>query len=82
MASITIRNIDDSLKNLLRIRAAHRHRSMEEEVRHILKDALRDEPVETENLAVSIQQRFRDLGGVELTIQKRQGIRKPPIIGS
>jgi hypothetical protein len=33
MASITIRNLDDALKRKLRLRAAHRNRSMEDEAR-------------------------------------------------
>ena len=40
MASITVRNIDDEVKRSLRIRAAENGRSMEEEVRQILKTAL------------------------------------------
>ena len=39
MASITIRNLDDNVKTRLRVRAAEHHRSMEEEVRIILRDA-------------------------------------------
>ncbi|MBB3235675.1 bifunctional phosphopantothenoylcysteine decarboxylase/phosphopantothenate--cysteine ligase CoaBC [Phyllobacterium endophyticum] len=38
MASITIRNLDDSIKERLRLRAAANGRSMEEEVRIILAD--------------------------------------------
>ena len=37
MASITIRNIDDSLKHRLRVRAAEHGHSMEEEARAIFK---------------------------------------------
>lgn len=81
MASITIRNLDESVKNRLRVRAAHRHRSMEEEVRHILKDALRDEPTPATNLATAIQKRFRPLGGVELELPKRAPVRRPPKVG-
>ncbi len=39
MASITIRNLDDETKQLLRERAARHGRSMEEEVRHMLRHA-------------------------------------------
>ena len=38
MANITIRNLDDDLEKRLRARAAEHHRSMEEEVRIILRD--------------------------------------------
>ena len=40
MAMLTIRNIDASVITQLRIRAAEHGWSMEEEVRHILKQAL------------------------------------------
>ena len=40
MASITIHNLDDDVKTHLRIRAAGRGRSMEEEARTILRDAV------------------------------------------
>ena len=37
MASITIRNLDDDIKQRLRLRAAEHGRSMEEEARDILR---------------------------------------------
>jgi plasmid stability protein len=40
MASITIRNLDDNLKALLRMVAASNNRSMEEEARVLLRQAL------------------------------------------
>jgi len=42
MASLTVRQLDDRLKKLLRLRAAGHGRSMEDEVRVILKDAAED----------------------------------------
>ena len=39
MASLTVRQLDDKLKKLLRLRAARHGRSMEDEVRVILRDA-------------------------------------------
>ena len=47
MASITIRNLDESVKRKLRLRAAHRNRSMEDEARDILRTALAQEPLPT-----------------------------------
>ncbi len=41
MTSLTIRNLDDATKQRLRIQAARHGVSMEEEVRRILKQALR-----------------------------------------
>ena len=40
MASITIRNLEDEVKTGLRMRAAGNGRSMEEEVRLILREAV------------------------------------------
>jgi antitoxin FitA len=78
MASLTIRNIDEALKARLRVRAAHRRRSMEEEVRQILRSALNQESPESTDLGARIQRRFRRLGDVKLAIPKREPIRKPP----
>ena len=39
MASLTVRQLDDKLKKLLRLRAARHGRSMEDEVRTILRPA-------------------------------------------
>ena len=40
MTTLTIRNVDPALKKELRVRAARHGRSMEAELRHILKEAL------------------------------------------
>jgi phosphopantothenoylcysteine decarboxylase / phosphopantothenate---cysteine ligase len=42
MASLTVRQLDDRLKRLLRLRAARHGRSMEDEVRTILAEAAQD----------------------------------------
>ena len=42
MASLTVRQLDEKLKTLLRLRAAQNGRSMEDEVRVILKEAAKD----------------------------------------
>jgi len=53
MASITIRNLDDDIKHLLRVRAAEHGRSMEEEARDILRRVM-GEIAPPRNLAASI----------------------------
>ena len=78
MASITVRNLDDGLKQRLRIRAAENGRSMEEEARHILRTALYHQPPAQDNLANAIRTRFAPLGGVELDIPPRSLMREPP----
>ena len=40
MTTLTIRNVDPALKEELRVRVARHGRSMEAELRHILKEAL------------------------------------------
>lgn len=78
MATLTIRNFDDGLKTRLRVRAAHHGRSMEEEVRAILRVALSAEPAGPQNLAEAIRARFAPLGGVDLEIPARELGRDPP----
>jgi plasmid stability protein len=76
MASITIRNLDDTLKQRLRVRAAAHGRSMEEEAREILRDVVgRGAP--PRDLAAAIRRRVTPLGGVELAIPEREPVPDP-----
>jgi plasmid stability protein len=52
VASITIRNLDEGVKRKLRLRAAGRNRSMEDEARDSLRTALAREPAQAGNLAL------------------------------
>jgi antitoxin FitA len=78
MASLTIRDLDEGLKQRLRIRAAHLNRSMEEEARQILRDALAEKPTPPVDLGQRIRARFSPLGGVELPLAPREAVRTPP----
>jgi len=71
MASITIRNLDDQLKEQLRITAAHNGHSMEEEARLILGRALATVD-RAGGLGSRIRQRFSTSGGIELDLPSRQ----------
>lgn len=82
MASITIRNLDDETKQRLRVRAAHRRHSMEEEARLILRGALAQDAEPVTNLAEAIRRRFQPLGGVELELPPRSPMREPPRLRS
>lgn len=81
MASITIRNLDAHTKARLRVRAAHRQRSMEEEARHILRAALAESDAAPRDLGAAIGARFRPLGGVDLLLPAREPMREPPAAG-
>ena len=79
MATLTIRDLDESLKRRLRIRAAGQNRSMEEEARQILRAALADAPQEDGAAFVaSIRKRFAGLGDVQLPIEPREPTRPSP----
>lgn len=75
VSTLTIRNLDERLKGLLRIRAATRGRSMEEEVRQILRVALDDPRPVAGNLADRVRRRFASLGDVQLPIPGREAVR-------
>ena len=77
MASITIRNLDDDVKTRLRGRAAENGRSMEEEARLILREAVGRKPG-SQNLASLIRARFGPLGGVDLELPPCEPAREPP----
>lgn len=80
MATLLIRKLDDELKTRLRERAASHGRSMEEEARTILDQALASEaPRRTgADLVKAFQDAFGPLGGVELDIPPRKPLRAPP----
>lgn len=77
MASITIRNLDDSLKHRLRVQAAEHGRSMEEEAREILRRAV-GKTVSSGNLGEIIHRRFAALGRVEFDLPPREPMPEPP----
>ncbi len=77
MASITIRNLEDDVKQRLRVRAAQHGHSMEEEAREILRREL-GEGAPARNLAAAIRARIAPLGGVDLAIPAREPMREPP----
>jgi plasmid stability protein len=78
IASITIRNLDESVKARLRVRTAHHNRSMEDEARKILRAALAEEIATERSLADAIHTRFRTIGGVDLRVLLREAMRTPP----
>lgn len=77
MKSLTIRNLDELTKARLRIRAAQNARSMEEEVREILRAAAVGNDSEGPHVADAIHRRFEKIGGVTLDIPEREEMRPP-----
>ena len=80
MASITIRNLDEGVKRRLRVRAAEKGRSMEEEARDIIGRSV-GEASPPKDLGRAIHARFAALGGVELELPERGPMRPPPDFG-
>ena len=80
MASITIRNLDDEEMIRLRVRADSNDRSVEEEARVILREAVSEE-ADPENLASFIRECFVSFGGVDLELPPRESMREPPDFG-
>ena len=78
MATMTIRNLDDDLKMQLRVRAARHGQSMEEEVRSILRNAVKTEPLSGQSLVDSIRAMVEPYGGIELELPPREPQRDPP----
>jgi uncharacterized protein (DUF433 family)/plasmid stability protein len=95
MASITIRNLDEEIKNRLRIRAAQNGRSMEEELRVILQAVAFNEQSEAKQFNITqepassyrispssgqpTQTDFQDKFGNKITIDLGKRFGKPCI---
>jgi plasmid stability protein len=70
LSVLSIRNLDDEVKERLRGRAARHGRSMEAEVRTILADAIA-EPREAPSMFQALMDRFGELGRVEPELPPR-----------
>lgn len=70
VAAISVRNLEDGVKERLRVRAARHGRSMESEVRAILVEAVR-EPNDADGLLHAMLDRFGEIGGVALELPPR-----------
>ena len=77
MASITIRKLDEDVKTRLRVRAAENGRSMEEEARVILREAVGEEPAPQDLLSI-VREHFGPDNGVDLELPPRTSMREPP----
>jgi plasmid stability protein len=71
MSTLTIRNIETEIKDKLRLVAAANGRSMEEEVRTILRSVL-SQPAAAKGLGSRLHARFAAIGGADLPQPKRR----------
>jgi len=78
MANLTIRNIDASVTTRLQLLAAQHGRSLEDEARQILQQAVLPPISGPECLGSRIHHWFSALGVVELVIPSRKPSRQPP----
>jgi plasmid stability protein len=62
MAQILVRNLENEVKTRLQRRAKRNGRSMEEEVREILRDAAKEERRQRKGLGTEIAELFRGIG--------------------
>jgi len=74
MAALSIRNLDETVKQRLLLRAARHGRSMEAEARAILTEAV-SERADSAGLFTALLDRFSRLGGVDLELPERD---EPP----
>lgn len=71
-STLTVRNLDESVKKALRIRAAENGRSMEAEARQILRAALLGEPPRR-GFGTAAVELFQRYGGIDLELPPRTG---------
>ena len=78
MASIMIRDLDETLAQHLRLRAAEHGRSVEEEARELLREAVGQTAV-PKDLGQVIRGRFASLSEVEVVLPERGPMREPAV---
>jgi plasmid stability protein len=62
VAQFVVRHLEDDVADKLKKRAKRHARSMEDEVRHILRSAVQNEPQKVSKLGSLIAQRFQRAG--------------------
>ena len=77
MANLTIRKLDPTVKERLRLRAAQHGHSMEEEARRILNEACETEPV-PDTAYARLRRHFVGIGGIDFDLPARRLGREPP----
>lgn len=78
MAQLIVRNLETEVKLRLQRRASQHGRSMEEEARDILRDALKEETPAAGGLGTEIAALFKDIG-LEEDLPELRGYTVSPI---
>jgi plasmid stability protein len=78
MAQFVVRNVDDSVKTRLKRRARRNGHSMEEEIRDILRDAVKEESDSGRGLGTEISALFSRVG-IESDIPELRGYAIKPV---
>jgi plasmid stability protein len=81
MSTLTIRNLDDSVKSRLRVEAARAGCSMEEYVRRMLAASLAG-PGGDRPLGTWMHELFTEAGGVDLDLPERTELPRAPDLAS
>lgn len=81
MAQFTVRNLEEDVKARLKQRAARHGASMEEEVRQILRNAVKDENQPAPRLGSRIVARFAEVGLEEDLPELRGQPVRPLLLG-
>jgi plasmid stability protein len=76
-AQFVVRNLEDNVKSRLQLRARRHGRSTEEEVREILRNAVKDEGAERTPLGSRLRERFAGIGLKEDLPELRGQIAQP-----
>jgi plasmid stability protein len=77
VAQVIVRDLEDDVRARLKRRAAQHKRSMEEEIRHILRNAVKEQNRPVGKLGSRIAARFAKVGlGAELA-ESRGGAPRP-----
>jgi plasmid stability protein len=82
MAQLIVRNVEEGTKARLKRRATRRGRSLEEEVRCILRDAVKDEGRPAGGLGSRVAACFRGAGLAEDLPEVRGGRPHPADLGA
>ena len=77
MAQFVVRNIEAEVKSQLQRRAKRHHRSMEEEIRDILRNAVREKDATQGGLGSAIASLFTNIG-LETEIPELRGHKVKP----